>query len=614
MSSDGFAAATRSFLQRLDADASRRILLFGGKGGVGKTTISSIAALHLAGRGPVILFSTDPASNLDDLFPSGSPLAGLTIEPFDPASLWQRFMSEHLDRFVEIGDRGTYLDRDEIRRLLELAVPGIDELTGWMRIGELAETNPGATIVVDTAPTGHTLRLLSSSKHFSQLTEALEEMQAKHRALVEQLTRRRLRDEIDRFIESFRGKWEESSARLRDAATTAFLPVFLAEPWVIAQTKRLVADVRAAGIEVPMAILNRSRCWCDCERCARRCDAEREATGQLGLPVVPAPESPFELRRADDLHDWLAGGRDGRDETRDLLPLASTPLSLSSESRLVFFAGKGGVGKTTVASSVALQLATREPERKFVVISVDPAHALRDAFADEEPPPNLAVEIVDTRAEWERFRRRMGGEIERALTSMTPGQLSLEHDARVIAGLLDTAPPGADEIFAIARLSKLLDDESVARVLVDTAPTGHFLRLLDLPREAGEWVRELMRLLLRYKEIVPPGRLAEELLDSSRSLRRIGEALRSGACETVVVTRAGEIVENETGRLLAELRSRAMRIAGVVLNAYEPQPGCPFEAAPETTLASSGASLTVVPRTERPPSGVAALRALVPLE
>lgn len=613
MSPGAFAPAARTFLERLTSEAPFRILLFGGKGGVGKTTIASIAALHLAARGPVVLFSTDPASNLPDIFPEGSPSSSLTLEPFRPEELWQGFLGRNLDRFVEIGDRGTYLDRDEIRVLLELSVPGIDELTGWLRIGELAEEHPEATIVVDTAPTGHTLRLLGSSGHFRQISMALEQMQAKHTALVTQLTRRSVHDEIDEFIESFRADWERRTAVLTDSSAAAFIPLLLAEPWVVAQTKRLIHEVRGAGIAVPLAVLNRSRCWCGCPRCAERCEQEEAAARSLSVPVLAAPESPFPLARVGDLLEWISG-RTSTARAAAAERLESTPLALSSPSRLVFFAGKGGVGKTTVASSVALQAAERNPDSRFVIISVDPAHALRDVFAVEEPPANLSVEIVETRERWERFRERMGREIEKAVGGLTPSNFSLSYDSDVISSLLDMAPPGADEIFAISRLAELLDDPSVQRVFVDTAPTGHFLRLLDLPREAGEWVRELMRLLLRYKELVPPGALAEELLSDSRSMRRIGEALGSDASETIVVTRVGETVASESGRLVTELERRGMRVSAVVLNAVEEEEGCRIAHSFSAYLPARGVPVTIVAQTSEPPTALAALRGLVPLE
>src|SRR5688572_1705721 len=192
-------------IRELDELASRRVVLFGGKGGVGKTTISAAAALHYAKTRAVILFTTDPASNLSDLLsnPATQQLSNLRLESLDADKLYAKFLGTHLESFLEIGDRGTYLDREELRRLFELSLPGVDELMAWMHIGELIEENPETLIVVDTAPTGHTLRMLSSSDHFRQLALALDAMQEKHRAMVRQFTRRDVRDAIDAFIDDF---------------------------------------------------------------------------------------------------------------------------------------------------------------------------------------------------------------------------------------------------------------------------------------------------------------------------------------------------------------------------------------------------------------------------
>src|SRR4029079_3638376 len=131
-------------------------------------------------------------------------------------------------------DRGTDLDKDELRRFFELSLPGADELMAWMRIGELAEENPNATIVVDTAPTGHTLRMLGAAEHFRQFAAALDAMQAKHRDLVRPFTRRAVRGAVHRFSAEV-----EPVARPRRELLVrdgAFVPVFLSEPWVVEQT------------------------------------------------------------------------------------------------------------------------------------------------------------------------------------------------------------------------------------------------------------------------------------------------------------------------------------------------------------------------------------------
>src|SRR5207244_6529447 len=97
-------------------------------------------------------------------------------------------------------------------------------------------------------------------------------------------------------------------------------------------------------------------------------------------------------------------------------------------------------------ASLALQLART---KKTTIISVDPAHTLRDVFAHEAPPPNLTVETVDTRAKWRRFRDTLGQEIERAVAALAPGNFTLGYDSRAMQKLVQIAPPGADELFAV---------------------------------------------------------------------------------------------------------------------------------------------------------------------
>ena len=264
-------ALERALDVALDSLASRRVILFGGKGGVGKTTISAMAALRL----DAILFTTDPASNLRDFD------LPLTIEELDASALWSRFLATNLDAFLEIGDRGTYLDREELRRFFELSIPGADELMAWMRIGELAEEHPEKTIVVDTAPTGHTLRMLSSSAHFTQLGEALDAMQEKHRSLVRQFARRSVRDAMDAFIEEFSAVAARRRELLLDPKRAAFIAVLLSEPWVVEQTKRLLAAVE---IDKPFVVLNRTAPECDCARCREQ--AQRDAAARKAFANV----------------------------------------------------------------------------------------------------------------------------------------------------------------------------------------------------------------------------------------------------------------------------------------------------------------------------------------
>jgi arsenite-transporting ATPase len=585
-----FIVHRSSLLKAFEELSTRHVLLFGGKGGVGKTTLSIAAALHLAKSGrEVILFTTDPASNLSDLLHGE-----IRAESLDAAALYAQFLERNLASFLELGDRGTYLDKDELRRFFELSLPGVDELMAWMRIGELAEANPDAIVVVDTAPTGHTLRMLSASDHFRQFAEALESMQAKHRGMVQQFTRRRVRDALDDYLDAFAAQARSRRELLTDPKRAAFVPVTLAEPWVIEQTQRLIAEVE---IDVPFVILNRAR---------------EGATAPFPRVVI-APRACVPLDSAERIAQWTEGVILSRVDGEGSSPLRSFAPLRMTEGRLTFLAGKGGVGKTTCAASLALQLAKT---KKTTVISVDPAHSLRDVFAHEAPPPNLTVETIDTREKWRRFRDGLGEEIERAVAALTPGNFTVAYDTEAMKKLVQIAPPGADELFAVNRLADLIADPSREAIVVDTAPTGHFLRLLDLPKTAGEWVREFMRILLRYRELVPAGSLGEELLRASRALHALEETLRSDETRVLVVTRPERIVVAESLRLIAEVERRGMRAGGVIANYVTPEngDGCDqsMRAYEMDELRKLG-EVTVIERRDTPVTRLADLESLVPL-
>ncbi|MGZ5494325.1 MAG: ArsA family ATPase [Thermoanaerobaculia bacterium] len=605
-----------------DSLASRRVLLFGGKGGVGKTTISALAALHFSQTRKVVLFTTDPASNLQDLFsPAIRDLrsAIYKIEELDAQALYKGFLDENLPNLLEIGDRGTYLDREELKRFFELSLPGVDELMAWMRIGELAEQNEDALLVVDTAPTGHTVRMLGAGEHFRQFAQALDTLEAKHRSLVRQFTRRNVRDAIDDYIVRFDERARRRRELLTNREITSFVPVFLSEPWVVEQTLRLAADVRQDGIDVPVAILNRAVLDPDCELDRERQKRDAQARERIGIATADAARSCVPLDSIDALQRYPARKiADRGSQIAVRVPLRSATCDLRSPIRLVFLAGKGGVGKTTCAVSIALQLAQKHPHKRYTVISVDPAHGLREVFASEAPPQNLSVEIVDTREKWRRLRETLGREIERAVGAITPGNLSVAYDTEAMKKLLDIAPPGADELFAVSRLADLAADESQDRVIVDTAPTGHFLRLLELPKTAGDWVREFMRILLRYREIVPPGQLGEELVNASRAMHLLEATLRSERSTVIVVTRPERVVIAETKRLLDSIRQRSMHVSGVIANYIAPENDCRCDQSMRRhaldSLQTLGGDFIPVERREAPVTKLAELATLFRVE
>ena len=159
-------------------------------------------------------------------------------------------------------------------------------------------------------------------------------------------------------------------------------------------------------------------------------------------------------------------------------------------------------------------------------------------------------------------------------------------------------------------------------VIVDTAPTGHALRLLEMPDMAREWVQLLLRVLLKYRNLVHPGRLATELVALSTSIRALREQLRDPAITRfVVVTRAAEVPRLETGRLLDRLRRLKLPVPAIIVNALTRAPGrcrwCLATAAAEkrelTAIAhvcrrrSRDCAIIQAPLAAPPPCGIPAL-------
>jgi arsenite-transporting ATPase len=141
----------------------------------------------------------------------------------------------------------------------------------------------------------------------------------------------------------------------------------------------------------------------------------------------------------------------------------------------------------------------------------------------------------------------------------------------VLHGLIDLAPPGVDELAAVIEVTDSLataGERPYDLVVMDTAPTGHALRLLEPPALVQDWTRALMSILLKYQSVVGVGELGAMLLRLSQGLGRLRDLLRDPArCRFVAVTRAAALPRAETGRLLARLRGMEIHVPAVVVNA-----------------------------------------------
>jgi arsenite-transporting ATPase len=203
----------------LDAllDSLPRTALIVGKGGVGKTTCAAGIAALFARRGErTLLISTDPAAALAEVIgaPVSTDAAAVEGEPLldarqlSASHLRGEFLERWRDTIAEIIDRGTYLDRADVDGVVDATLPGVDEIFALLALADILADASGryARIVVDTAPTGHTLRLLAMPETFSALLSMLDLMQDKHRFMVRALTHRYRRDRADAFLDEMRAR------------------------------------------------------------------------------------------------------------------------------------------------------------------------------------------------------------------------------------------------------------------------------------------------------------------------------------------------------------------------------------------------------------------------
>jgi arsenite-transporting ATPase len=238
---------------------------------------------------------------------------------------------------------------------------------------------------------------------------------------------------------------------------------------------------------------------------------------------------------------------------------------------LLFVGGKGGVGKTTVAATLALTLARTDP-RPALLLSTDPAHSLADVLdqpVGDRPvrvlagPANLRAREIDAAAALNARRARLTAALDEIIRTAGAGAAIRGRGAEE---LMELAPPGMDELFGL--LSVVEASARFSRVVIDTAPTGHALRLLAMPDAALAWVRLLLRVLLKYRALVRPGELGSELVALSRSIRALQTQLhdpkRTGF---VVVTRAAAIARVETERLVVRLRRLRLPVPALIVNA-----------------------------------------------
>ena len=470
-----------------------RHLFFTGKGGVGKTSLACATAVRLADAGQsVLLVSTDPASNLSQVLeaPVGADVASVESVPnlsalnIDPNAAAEAYRERVIEPMVGVLPEDTVEQvREQLSGACTTEIAAFDRFTQF-----LADTDATAAfdhVVFDTAPTGHTLRLL--------------ELPASWRDYIETHPDGASCLGPASGLNAQQERYTEAVAALNNPERTTLVLVSRPDAAPIKEAQRSSRELRKMGVGNQHLVVNGVFQARD-PRDPLAVAMEQRATEALAdlpteladLPRDIVPLKGQNLVGLEALRALLAdeGDPNGDDvtETPNVESAASDLPSVNlpsvsdlvdgfadDDSGLIMVMGKGGVGKTTLAASVAVDLATRGHE--VLLTTTDPAAHIGDAMADALP--NLTINAIDpdtaTDAYREQVLRTKGNDLdpeERAL---------LEEDLR---------SPCTQEVAVFRAFSRVVSQARRQFVVVDTAPTGHTLLLLDT---TGSYHREVLR-------------------------------------------------------------------------------------------------------------------------
>lgn len=466
-------------------DQPPRFLFFTGKGGVGKTSIACATAVHLAEQGlKILLVSTDPASNVAQVFgenignhitpiDSVENLSALEIDPEAAAQAYR-------DRIV--GPVRGVLPDDVIKGMEEqlsgactTEIAAFDEFTALLTDADLVANFDH--IIFDTAPTGHTIRLLQLPGAWSDF---LEDGKGDASCLGPLSG-----------LEKQQEQYKDAVNALADPMRTRLVLVARAQHATLREAARTQQELHEIGLKKQYLVINGVLPETEAEQdplAAAIAKREQQAINAIpetlkALPRDQIALKPFNLVGLAALKQLLTEQDNNLTATQDpvMQPLAMPTLSTlvddiaEDEHGLVMLMGKGGVGKTTMAAAIAVELA----HRGFPVhlTTSDPAAHLTDTL--NEALDNLTVSRIDPLLETERYRQHV---LE------TKGQ---KLDAEGLALLKeDLRSPCTEEIAVFQAFSRIIREAGKKFVVMDTAPTGHTLLLLDA---TGAYHREIVR-------------------------------------------------------------------------------------------------------------------------
>ncbi len=477
-------------------------IFFSGKGGVGKTSMACTHAVRYADEGKhTLIVTTDPASNLSDTFEQEighhvTPITGvpnLSAMEIDPDKATQ----EYIDRAMApiraaFPPQMVQVMEEQMSGPCTAEVAAFDRFTDFL---EAPADNAAAfdVVIFDTAPTGHTIRLLELPAEWSQSIDAASSGSGQTCI------------GPSAAIQDAKHKYERALAAMRESAQTTFIFVLHPEAISIRETQRAISELRKLDIQNYRLIIN-GIIPLEGEQnalFAARAEMHIRYLAQIerdfSLPKQRMTLQAGEIKGVERLREVAKIFFDGeratgmfdtqRSQAQDI-PLVLSfgdvrkSIQPNGQRRTVFFAGKGGVGKTVASCITAVWLA--QQGYKTLLLTTDPAAHLGDVLdspvGDTITPvsgqPNLWAVKIDPKAAAETYRERILNDARKRGRPESAIQVMEE----------ELNSPCTEEMAAFDKFIEYASEDGWNSVVFDTAPTGHTLRLLELP---VDWSKQI---------------------------------------------------------------------------------------------------------------------------